>query len=112
MRRLDDSPIDPEIAASLDAIDATLAGEPVDPKYADLAELALLLSADRPECSAEFAQTMDERVARRFAPAPTAAAGGTARGTQHRRSLWRMAPVWGSAVAGLLVALVVVLNQG
>ena len=66
MRRLDDSPIDPEIAASLDAIDATLAGEPVDPKYADLAELALLLSADRPECSTEFAQTIVSSILEAF----------------------------------------------
>ncbi len=49
MRLLDhDEPIDPEIAASLDAIDAVLAGEPVDAGYADLAEIALLLSAERP----------------------------------------------------------------
>lgn len=112
MRRLDDTPIDPEIAASLDAIDATLAGEPVDPKYADLAELALLLSTDRPESSAEFAHTMDERVARRFAPAPTAAAGGTGHGGGRRRSVWSLAPVWGSAVAGLAVAVLVVVNLG
>ena len=44
MRLLDhDEPIDPEIAASLDAIDAVLAGEPVDARYADLAEIALLV---------------------------------------------------------------------
>ena len=30
MRLLDHEPIDPEIAASLDAIDAVLAGEPVE----------------------------------------------------------------------------------
>jgi hypothetical protein len=110
MRRLDDTPIDPEIAASLDAIDATLAGEPVDPKYADLAELALLLSADRPECSPEFAHTMDERVARRFAPSPTSAGAG--HGGRRRRSWWSLAPVWGSAVAGLAVAVLVVVNLG
>jgi hypothetical protein len=112
MRRLDDTPIDPEIAASLDAIDATLAGEPVDPKYADLAELALLLSTDRPQCSDEFARTMDERVARRFAPAPTATAGGTGHGGRRRRSFWSLAPVWGSAVAGLAIAVMVVVNLG
>ena len=48
MRHLDETPIDPEIAACLDAIDATLAGEPVDPRHAELAELALLLADDRP----------------------------------------------------------------
>ena len=35
MPLLDQDPIDPEIAATLDAIDATLAGEPVDGRYAE-----------------------------------------------------------------------------
>lgn len=71
MRLLDhDEPIDPEVAASLDAIDATLAGEPVDPEYAELAEIALLLTAERPEVPPTFAHRMDERVARRFVTAP------------------------------------------
>ena len=56
MRRLDEHPIDPQIAASLDAIDATLAGDPVDPQYAELAEVALLLAADRPEVDPAFAR--------------------------------------------------------
>ncbi len=69
MRLLDhDEPIDPEVAASLDAIDAVLAGEPVDARYAELAEVALLLSADRPQVPPMFAQSMDARVAGRFAP--------------------------------------------
>ena len=68
MRLLDhDEPIDPEIAASLDAIDAVLAGEPVDARYAELAEIALLLASDRPAPRPAFAQSMDARVARRFA---------------------------------------------
>ncbi len=49
MPRLDEYPFDPEVAAALDAIDATLAGDPVDPEHAELAELALLLVAERPE---------------------------------------------------------------
>ncbi len=55
MRRTDE-PLDPEILAQLDAIDATLAGEPVDPEYAELAELALLLTAERQAPEPEFAQ--------------------------------------------------------
>jgi Domain of unknown function (DUF4349) len=66
MRRLDDDMIDPEIEAALDAIDATMAGEPVDPEHAELAELALLLAASRPEVEPGFARSLDERVARRF----------------------------------------------
>jgi hypothetical protein len=69
MRRLDDTPMDPEIEAALDAIDATVAGEPVDPKYAELAELALLLTHDRPTPEPAFAHTLDERVRGRFGQA-------------------------------------------
>lgn len=68
MRRLDDNLIDPEVAASLDAIDAALEGEPVDPAYSELAELAVLLAADRPAMSSAFAGSLDARVERRFAP--------------------------------------------
>ena len=66
MRRADDDLIDPEVAAELDAIDATLAGEPVDPRHAELAELALLLAAEKPEVRPEFARSMDQLVQRRF----------------------------------------------
>src|SRR5437588_12241045 len=78
MRLLDhDEPIDPEIAATLDAIDAVLAGDPVDARYAEVAEIALLLSSERPSVPPELAQSMDARVTRRFGPeqAPGAGAG-------------------------------------
>ena len=68
MPLLDQDPIDPEIAATLDAIDATLAGEPVDGRYAEIAEIALLLASDRPEIPPAFAQSLDGKVERRFAP--------------------------------------------
>ena len=66
MRRLDDIPLDPHLAASLEAIDATLAGDPVDPADAELAELALLLAAERAQPTAAFVGGLDERVQRRF----------------------------------------------
>ena len=66
MRLLDDTPMDPEVAAALDAIDSTLAGEAVDPQYAELAELALLLADDRPDVDPVFAHKLDERVSGRF----------------------------------------------
>src|SRR5581483_8821481 len=70
MRLLDhDEPIDPEVAASLDAIDAVLAGEPVGAEYAELAEIALLLTAERPAVPPAFAESLDRRVAHRFAAA-------------------------------------------
>jgi Domain of unknown function (DUF4349) len=104
MKRLDDSPIDPEVAASLDAIDATLAGEPVDPKYADLAELALLLSADRPACSAEFARSMDARVQRRFAPAPASTA-------PRQRRVWGWWAACGGGITAGAAALVILVSS-
>jgi hypothetical protein len=113
MRRLDDTPIDPEIAASLDAIDATLAGEPVDPKYAELAELALLLGAERPQCSDRFAREMDARVERRFArPQASPAAGGGAPARPRRRRLWTLAPVWGGGAVAAAIAIGIVLSSG
>jgi hypothetical protein len=98
-------PLDPEVAASLEAIDATLAGEPVDPAHAELAELALLLAAGRPAPSATLAQTLDARVQRRFAPPEPPA---------RKRRLgrwWLWTPAAGLAAA-LGVAIVVVFAGG
>ena len=108
MRLLDHDPIDPEIAATLDAIDATLAGEPVDARYAELAEIALLLASDRPQLPAEFARSMDERVGRRFAPAPDSAV--PIKAVRHGRLARRFWEGTGALAAGvaLVVAIVVV----
>ena len=108
MRLLDQDPIDPEIAATLDAIDATLAGEPVDAQYAELAEIALLLASDRPQLPAEFARSMDERVGRRFAPAPDSAV--RIDGARRPRLAARFWAAGGALAAGvaLIVAIVVV----
>ena len=101
MRLLDDTPMDPEVAAALDAIDSTLAGEAVDPQYAELAELALLLADDRPRVDPVFAHTLDERVSGRF--------GGAAREAERPsgRSSWSR---WmaGGAAATLAAAVVAV----
>lgn len=105
MRVLDQDPIDPEIAATLEAIDATLAGEPVDASYAELAEIALLLSSDRPQVPSEFARLMDERVARRFAAPPTAGS------QRRRRPLLRNSAFWqasGALLAGVAVVVAIV----
>src|SRR5579871_4414393 len=96
MRQLEDSPLDPDVAAALDAIDGTLAGDPVDPRYAELAELALLIAAERPKPSARFALALDERVQRRFAPLPAPSGAGRRRG---RGRWWLWTPAAGLAVA-------------
>ncbi|HEX4671468.1 MAG TPA: DUF4349 domain-containing protein [Solirubrobacteraceae bacterium] len=98
MRLLDDAPMDPDVAAALDAIDATLAGEPVDPMYAELAELALLLADERPPVDPVFAHALDERVQGRF--------GGAAREGERpsRRSAW--SGWWAGGAAVTLAAAV------
>jgi Domain of unknown function (DUF4349) len=108
MRLLDQDPIDPEIAATRDAIDATLAGEPVDARYAEMAEIALLLASEKPHIPAEFARSMDEQVGRRFAPAPGSAVAVKA--TARRRRAKRFWEAGGALAAGaaLVVAIVVV----
>jgi hypothetical protein len=104
MRRTD-QPIDPEIAAQLDAIDATLAGEPVAPEHAELAELALLLAADRPSLDAGAAAALDQRVARRFASgASPAAASAPPRRRWMAWTLGLASPAVAAAVAIVLLS--------
>jgi Domain of unknown function (DUF4349) len=102
MRLLDQGPMDPDIAEELAAIDATLAGEPVDPRHAELAELALLLRSERPRISEGFASQLDARAAKRFEPA--AAPRRTATQRWFSRT-WVWAP---TATAGALAASVAI----
>lgn len=103
MRRAEEHPTDPEILAELQALDATLAGEPVDPGHAELAELALLLRAERPQIPPAVAASLDRRVEKRFM-APQAARG--------RPRRW-FAPASGLATAAVAgVVAVVVLGSG
>ncbi|HWE14246.1 MAG TPA: DUF4349 domain-containing protein [Solirubrobacteraceae bacterium] len=118
MRRTEDRDMPPEVAAALVAVDATLAGDPIDPDYADLAELALVLRADRPVPGDPFAAALDERVGGRFArparPARSRALrltrSGTsrlqgARGHRVRRGLYG----WAAGVAAAIAATAVVI---
>ncbi len=100
MRRPDEIPQDPEIEATLDAIDATLAGEAVDPGFAEMAEIALLLAEERPRPRATFTDALDARVARRFAPALAPASPP--------RLGWLRTWGWASAATAAVVALLVV----
>jgi hypothetical protein len=112
MRRLDDTPIDPEIAAELDAIDATLAGEPVDPQYADIAELALLVAAERPVPEPAYAARVDERVTRRFAASPSSRVAGSARARMRMRSWWPQLAAGSAALAAAVALVVVIAGSG
>lgn len=110
MRQFEEPPIDPDVFAELEAIDATLRGEAVDPAHAELAELALLLASERVPPSERFARELDTRATRRFAPPPPAP--GTER---HRRRLVRVSrPLLGGALVGALAltAAAVVIAHG
>ena len=65
--RLRERPTDPEVQRELDALDAALRGERVDPEFAHVAELASELREARPEPTANFNGILDARVATRFA---------------------------------------------
>ncbi len=130
MRLSEDLPLDPVVLAELEAIDATLRGEAVDPAHAELAELALLLAADRPQLPAEAARSLDAAVARRFVPVvagpraggdayagdragagtSTGAHGGRGgRGTDRwgaRVRGWARRPAFGLALAGVVAVAV------
>jgi hypothetical protein len=97
MRRAE--PLEPEMAAALAAIDATLEGDPVDPEHAELAELALILRAERPAPAPEVAGAIDERVAERWARPPL-------RRRLRPTRTWVAAPVAGLAAVALVVAIV------
>jgi len=100
MHQFDDSE-----TIALEVIDATLAGEAVEPEYADLAELTLILAGQRPVPSSEFAQALDEGVARRFAqPAPAPA--------RRARRRWLYAPGVALAAAAATAVVIVVSSGG
>lgn len=108
MRQSEDLPMDPDVLAELEAIDATLAGRLVDPEFAELAELTVLVAAERPSLAPEAAEALDQRVRRRLAPAPPRPPG-----SQNRRWAWQAR--WGAgltALAAVLIALVVVAGGG
>lgn len=92
--------LDPQVSAELDAIDAALAGDPIDPEHAEPAELALLLVQERPEPSDVFVRNLDERLA----------AGGPARAP--RRRWWPTVAASAAGLAAAAAAVVVVAAGG
>jgi hypothetical protein len=64
--RRDEPDLDPAIERELEALEAALAGRPVGPEHADLAELASDLGRARPEPSRQFAAELDAAVATGF----------------------------------------------
>jgi Domain of unknown function (DUF4349) len=112
MPLLDQDPIDPEIAATLDAIDATLAGEPVDGHYAEVAEVALLLASDRPQVPSAFATSLDAKVDRRFAPLGGKPRRFGAAGSHKGRRWSGVWPATGAIAAGVAMIVVIAVVAG
>lgn len=96
-----------QVTATLAVIDATLAGEAVGPEHAELAELSLILAGERQAPGAEFTAALDRRVARRFAPEPSAGPGPDF-GQPSRRRRWLLAPGLAAGLAALVAVLVIV----
>jgi uncharacterized membrane protein (Fun14 family) len=109
MRRFDE-PLDPAAEAALAVIDATLAGEAVEPEQAELAELTLILTDERPAPSEGWADALDQRVGSRFArrqPPP-----GSGAGPSRRRRFWLYAPGAAVGLAAAVVAVVLLTSGG
>ena len=110
-----DETLTPEMLRELAALDAALAGEPVEPDLADLAELGALLREERPEPDPTFARALDDRVRRGFprraqgraVPAPH----GAARLRAWLSGALRSPVALGSAATIVLVAVVVGISQ-
>lgn len=104
-----DETLSPETIRELDALDAALAGEAVEPDLADLAELAALLRDERALPDPQFARALDDRAARGFprglmGPRAVPAPRGAARLTATLRS-----PVFrGLAATACVLAIVAV----
>jgi hypothetical protein len=102
---------DVNVEVVLDVVDATLAGEPVDPAYAELAELTLLLADERPSMEPKFAGALDQAVQRRFERVGRrdgGVAGPVVRGLRRRWWLWSPA----AGLAAVLIAAVVIVAAG
>jgi hypothetical protein len=110
MRRPEDDSPDPQVGRTLAVIDATLAGDAVEPEYAELAELTLILAGQRPAPSREFTETLDARMAGRFAGPPRERrGGGSGPPPRHARRRWLWAP---GAMAGVAAAVAAVVALG
>src|SRR6202035_3757541 len=80
----------------------------VDPRHAELAELALLLATDRPVIEESFARLLDEQVSKRAAPAPAQ----PRRKSRRRRVQWWVWAPTGAVAASLIAAVVIVAGEG
>jgi Domain of unknown function (DUF4349) len=95
-------------AAELEAVDDALAGRPVPPEHADLAELALLLRDERPEPAPTWATHLDRRAAAGFPARPRRRVWPRIRPWLHAGTL---VPVVGISLIALMIALAAIVPQ-
>jgi hypothetical protein len=108
-----DDILTPAMARELEALDAALAGEPVDPDLADLAELTALLREERPAPEPEFVRALDHRAKHGFPRRAQGRAVPVARGAARLRARLSAlrTPLALGAAATVVVAAVVGLSQ-
>jgi Domain of unknown function (DUF4349) len=112
MRLRDDDTLTPEVERELDALEAALAGRPVDPRHAELAELAHELRAERPGPRPEFAAELDERASAGFPRSRAAGRLARLRETLATRPPRRLLAPAGAAITLIVVAAVAVSQSG
>jgi hypothetical protein len=100
MRRRETTPLDPAVAAELEALEAALAGDPA--AEPELAELVRDVRADAPAMAPGFRARLDERVERGFERAPR----------RRLQSLRPMIPALSVAGCVLAALVAVVLSAG
>ena len=103
MSRRDRTPLPQDVARELAALDAALAGDPVDPDLAELGALAVQVRDARPRPDAGAVARLDERAAAGFAPRRAAAA------SRSRRRL--AAPLVAASLALAAITGIAVLNS-
>jgi Domain of unknown function (DUF4349) len=123
------TPPPPETTRELAALDAALAGDPVDPDLTDLEELALALRAERPVPRERFLAELDALVEAGFRPVEPESrathdrvrtdADPAASGAAPRRRAWRFSlpsrravPLAMGTAASFLIGITAVLSSG
>ena len=102
MRLRKEPEMDPSTRRELEALDAALAGQPVDPRDEELASLAVALREERPLSRPEFALDLDLRVRDGFPAAETASPAPRPKRAVAFRRRWALA--LGTAASLFIVA--------
>jgi hypothetical protein len=103
MRIRREATLDPEIARELNALEAALHGETVEPELAELEALVHDVREQRPLPSDEFAERLDARVVESFAKSPPASRFSWLRPRVSRKMLLPLGAA-GTLVLGVIIA--------